>query len=69
MSKTFMLQSVASSNEAIVFEAFICIIEICINVLEWTLKWDVSPRALDGSYKQCSMFTNQFISLRGNLSG
>ena len=63
-----MVESAASSSETVVFRAFMCIIAVTLNVfkgaLKWPLKWRVPSRALAESSEQCSMFTNQFISLK-----
>jgi len=68
VSQSFVVESAASSSEAVVFRTFMCIIVVTLNVfkgaLKWPLKWSVPSRALAESSEQCSTFTNQFISLK-----
>lgn len=64
----FVLEFTVSSNGGVVFRMFKCIIAGILNafkrVLNWPPQWSVLSRALTGSTKKCSTFTNQFISLK-----
>jgi hypothetical protein len=74
----FMVQSAASGSGTVASMAFIYVqCAGTLNVLAFLnfkgvsnrpLKWSVPSRALTESTKQCSTFTNQFISLKGRHS-
>ena len=65
VAKLFVVEFAATSSEAAVSKAFMCMFARYLNVV----KWGLPSRALTGSYKQCSTFTNQFSSLRDSLFG
>ena len=73
VSATFMVESATVSSEAVVSGIFVCINAIALNVFKqaskWPLKWSIPSRVLTESSEPCSMFTNQFISLKGRHSG
>jgi hypothetical protein len=73
VSTTFLVESATVSSETVVSGTFMCINAIALNVFKqaskWPFKWSIPSRALTESSEPCSMFTNQFISLKGLHSG
>jgi hypothetical protein len=59
-----MVKSAASGSEMVVSKASKRVLAGFLNVLADGLPF----RALTGSYKQCLMFTNQSITLKGSHS-
>lgn len=61
---SFVVEFAALSSETVVSMAFICIIAGYLTIL----KWNLPSLALTEGFKQCSMFTNQFIISKDSLS-